>query len=170
MNNPFCITFAGVVGSSKTPIAHHLGWNLGLPIFNNDTLRTEVQEDLLRFDQEEYLHRRNDRSKALLHTGMPFIYDASVDREWGRLAEWLAEDNYRHFIISLDLSRELLDKIYAAKGYTEGYRLNELMAQHAQFLEEYGNTTGLHITDAEFSRRLDVSLQAVKAWIASLSN
>lgn len=165
MNHSYCITFAGVVGSSKTPIAHHLSWNLGLPVFNNDTLRTEVQEDLLRFEQDEYLRRRDERGRELINSGKSFIYDASIDREWKRLSKWLTEKNYKHFIISLDLSRGLLDKIYDAKGYTEGYRLDELIAQHQAFLEGYGDLVDLHITDKEFKERLNIALDAIKSWL-----
>jgi predicted kinase len=164
MKHPYCITFAGVVGSSKTPIAHHLSWKLGLPVFSNDILRTEVREDLLRFDQDEYVRRRNERSQELITSGRSFIYDASIDREWPRLSEWLQTKNYQHFIISLDLSRELLNKLYEAKGYAEGHRLEELMSQHESFLADYGGLVGAHVTDANFDRRLEVSLAAVGAW------
>lgn len=164
MKDPFCITFAGVIGSSKTPIAHHLSWNLGLPVFCNDTLRTEVKEDRLEFDQVEYRRRRDERCKQLISRGRSFIYDASVDREWTGLNDWLQEKNYRHFIISLDLSRELLDKIYESKGY-EGHHLEQLLSQHQNFIANHGDQIGLHITDQGFEERLNVSLLAVKSWL-----
>lgn len=49
-----CILFAGPIGSGKSPIANYLSYKLNLPIFNNDTIRTEVREDLLKMDVEEY--------------------------------------------------------------------------------------------------------------------
>jgi cytidylate kinase len=52
-NKKICITFAGAVGSSKTPISNYLSSRLNLPIFNNDTIRSEVIEDLGVFDNKE---------------------------------------------------------------------------------------------------------------------
>ena len=166
MKTKYCITFAGVPGSSKSPIAHHLGWNLGLPLFTNDTLRTEVKEDLLEFNQQEYEQRRDDRSIALMDGGKPFIYDASVDRAWGTHAERLRERGYEFFIISLDLSQELLGEIYEAKGYEEFAQLSERQPEHDAFLQTYSHLVGLHIGDSEFPRRLELSLDAVRTWIA----
>ena len=40
-----CITFAGCVGSSKTPISNYLSTKLNLPIFNNDAIRSEIIEN-----------------------------------------------------------------------------------------------------------------------------
>lgn len=60
-NKKICITFAGAVGSSKTPISNYLSTKLNLPIFNNDAIRSEVIEDLGIFDSEEHLKRRNAR-------------------------------------------------------------------------------------------------------------
>lgn len=61
-----CITFAGAIGSSKSPIANYLSISLGLPIFNNDSIRSEVTEDLGILDSKEYLKRRNKRFQELL--------------------------------------------------------------------------------------------------------
>lgn len=54
MKSPYCITFAGPVGSGKTPIAYYLSWNLALPILNNDSMRTETQEDRGELDMQTY--------------------------------------------------------------------------------------------------------------------
>ena len=40
-NKKFCITFAGAVGGSKTPIANFLSTKLNLPVFNNDAIRSQ---------------------------------------------------------------------------------------------------------------------------------
>lgn len=126
-----------------------------------------MQEDLLHFDQEEYLRRRDARGKKLINSGMSFIYDASVDREWSRLNDWLVGAGYQTFVISLDLSKAFLEKLYQAKGYTEGNRLDLLLQQHNDFLERYGNVVNLHITDKEFAQRLEVARQAVQIWLKS---
>lgn len=164
MKTKYCITFAGVPGCSKSPIAHHLGWNLGLPIFNNDTLRTEVKEDLRKFNQTEYEKRRDERVQALLESGISFIYDASVDRLWETHRKKLEEAGYEVFIISLDLSRQLVDRLYESKGYTEVAPLDGYVMDHEVFLENYGDLVGLHIDDGSFTTRLEKSLDAARLW------
>ncbi|HMM62331.1 MAG TPA: hypothetical protein PKC86_02105 [Candidatus Saccharibacteria bacterium] len=165
MRTKYCITFAGVPGSSKSPIANHLSWNLGIPIFNNDTLRTEVKEDLLKFDQKEYKKRRDERAINLMDSGKSFIYDASVDRMWETHHRRLEGRGYEVFIISLNLSESLLSGIYKAKNYTEFAHLDLRQPEHDKFLEEFGHLVNLHIDDEGFPRRLELSLGAVKAWI-----
>ncbi len=163
-----CITFAGVVGSSKTPIATYLSWNLGIPITSNDTVRTEVTEDLLKFDKTEYEKRRDERGKQLIASGKSFIYDASIDREWQKLQSWLAPENYSTFIISLDLSKPFLEKLYEAKQYTDSLaRLDVLMSDHQNFVDAFGQCINVHITDAEFQDRLDISLNTFRNWLDS---
>ena len=76
MKDKTLITFAGAVGSSKTPIAHFLSLRFGLPIFNNDAIRTEVLEDLGVFDEEEYKRRRDTRLKELAEKNVSFITKA----------------------------------------------------------------------------------------------
>lgn len=167
MKTKYCILFAGVPGSSKSPMAHHLSWNLGLPFFNNDVLRTEVKEDLLEFNQTEYERRRDERIKTLVIHGQPFIYDASIDRAWEDRGRYLDEAGYEYFIISLDLSSELLNKIYEAKGYREFAELELRQPEHDAFLQKYGYLVNLHITDKEFPQRLNMSLDAVRNWLNS---
>lgn len=163
----YCITFAGVVGSSKTPIATFLSWSLGLPIVSNDTIRLEVMEDLLLFDQQEYERRRDARGKQIISSGKPFIYDASIDREWPRLKEWLTAGSYQSFIVSLDLSRTLLAKLYEAKGYHDTLdRLETLMHDHDRFLDQHGDVVNRHIDDQAFPKRLEISLQSASQWIS----
>ncbi|MCC6563838.1 hypothetical protein IT087_03015, partial [Candidatus Uhrbacteria bacterium] len=58
---PYCISFAGAIGSSKTPIAHYLSLKLGLPIHNNDVVRTEVKEEFGELREGEYEKRRDQR-------------------------------------------------------------------------------------------------------------
>ena len=164
MRTKYCITFAGAAGSSKTPIAHYLSWNLGLPVHNNDAVRTEVSEDLLKFDQEEYLSRRDARNAKIRELGRPFIYDASVDREWERMVPFWTEHGYEIFVISLGLSRELLGQIYKAKRYREA-ELERFVADHSAFLDSHGPSIGVHISDADFPRRLEISLEAVTLWL-----
>lgn len=164
-----CITFAGVVGSSKTPIAVYLSGMLDLAVHNNDAIRTEVVEDLGSFNEDKYLTRRDARVDAILEKGIPFILDASVDRQWLQLKERLVKHDYRWFIISLDLSKDLLTRLHQAKGYTESLsRLDQLMEDHARFLETYSADIGLHISDGDFAERLQVSYDKTGGWIRDL--
>lgn len=161
-----CITFAGAVGSSKTPIAYYLSWKFNLPIINNDSIRTEVTEDLLTFSQEEYKKRRDERLKEILSAGKPFIYDASVDRKWSEFKKQLEEAGYHWFIINLDLSKGFLTKLYQTKGYTESLkRIDQLLTEHQVFLTNHNSEINVHITDQTFSNRLGISAKALAAWI-----
>jgi len=162
VSQPICIAFAGAAGSSKTPIAYHLSWNLGLPVFNNDAIRSEVREDLLKYDDDIYVSRRNMRLKQLISEEKSFIYDASVDRYWADLQSMLNEHNYRYTIISMDLSKELLQKLYKAKDYTAIDRLDTWIEQHDKFVQSHEDRIGLHIADIEFSERLGLSISYVR--------
>lgn len=86
----YIVTFAGSPGSSKTPIATYLSGKFGLPIFNNDSIRTEVTEDLLKFNEEEFRQRSLKRLNDLFNQGDSFILDASIDREWKNYQECLS--------------------------------------------------------------------------------
>jgi len=158
VSRPFCITFAGAAGSSKTPIAYHLSWNLGLPVFNNDAIRSEVREDLLKYDDDVYVARRNARLKQLISEEKSFIYDASVDRYWVDLQIMLDEHNFRYTIISMDLSKVLLLNLYSAKDYTAIDHLDTWIEQHDQFVQSHQDLIGLHIADDQFIDRLQLSL------------
>lgn len=162
----YCIAFAGVPGSSKTPIAHHLGWNLNLPLFNNDILRTEVVEDCGYLDQPIYEQRRDERLRQILSIGRPFIYDASVDRQWGARGHDILEAGFDVFIISMELSKDFLVKLYQDKGYTQVDQLDERIAEHEHFIKEYGHLISLQIIDADFPQRLGTALSAVRDWLA----
>lgn len=61
-----CITFAGCVGSSKTPISNYLSTKLNLPIFNNDAIRSEIIENKGFLNIEEHKKIRDRRLKEVL--------------------------------------------------------------------------------------------------------
>lgn len=162
----FCITFAGAIGSSKTPVANYLSGKLNLPIINNDAIRTEVIEDFNTFNEEEYKKRRNERVRSILEKGTSFIYDASIDREWKTLHEWLVANGYDWFIISLDLSRNFLHKLYRAKGYHDSMKvLDQFIVDHENFLNEFGLEVDVHISDNEFGERLKLVFEAATLFI-----
>lgn len=167
MPQRLCLTFAGPVGSSKTPLAYYLSQKLGWPIFNNDAIRTEVIEDLGFLDLEEQRKRRNQRLKAMLNQSYHFILDASIDREWGQHVGLLQQYNLSVGIISMDLSREHLVRLYRAKNYLDSLQqLDQLMLDHRQFLNNYGNTVIASVTDVEFLNRFAFVGAAVDSWLA----
>ncbi|NQV12607.1 hypothetical protein HQ524_04555 [Candidatus Uhrbacteria bacterium] len=162
------ISFAGAVGSSKTPTSHYLSCNLGLPILNNDTIRTEVIEDLGEFDEEKYVKRRDERIRQAIAGNDVLIYDASVDREWGKFKSELVNNNVEFFIISFDLSKGLLGNLYNTKGYDDSLlRLDDLVAEHERFLSEYSEDVGVRIDDDAFADRMELVLVAVGGWLNS---
>lgn len=162
----FCITFAGAVGSSKTPIANYLSGSLNLPIINNDAIRTEVVEDLGKFNEEEYVQRRNERTRSILENGTSFIYDASVDRVWKTLHAWLTQYGYEWFVISMDLSKEFLLKLYQTKGYDESMKiLDQFIVDHQNFLNEFNSEVGVHISDDQFGDRLRLAYEATRLFV-----
>ncbi len=166
MEKPYCILFAGVVGSSKTPIAHVLSCAFGLPILNKDAIRTEVVEDLRGESEAEAARRVERRLHKMLATQQSFILDASVDRTWNQVSVELTEAGYAWFVISLDWSIELLSELLIKKGYNETYnRLNDLQAEHQRFLNEHGGIVGVHLTDPDFSERLVNTETAVSRWL-----
>lgn len=166
MNQKILITFAGAVGTSKTPITNFLSYNLNLPVYNNDAVRTEVIEDLGFFDEAEYIKRRDQRVMSIINNNLSFIYDASVDREWKKYRQLVNDKGYKVFIISLDLSKEFLANLYQLKGYHESAtRIDELLADHDSFLKEYSTDANTHISDADFPNRLQIALSEVQSWL-----
>lgn len=166
--NKYIITFAGPVGSSKTPIANYISTNLNLPMYNNDAVRSEVIEDLLHFNEGEFRKRAKERINAIFAKGNSFIFDASIDRRWEYVSSLIKHYNYTYFIISMDFSQELLRKIYEAKGYHESFKtIERLLNEHQQFTERFGQEVGLSLKDKDFPNRLEISLSSVKQWIDS---
>lgn len=166
---PKVILFAGPIGSSKSPIANYLSFNIGYPIFNRDIIRTEVREDLGKFDKEEFEKRSKERLLTLIEKEENFILDASIDRKYERYSEHL--NRYNPFLISIDISRELLDNIYEYKGYTlSGEPLDRNYQEHKDFVSKYSNVIDLSINDENFEDRLEISLKAVEGWLAGYSS
>src|SRR4051812_12106479 len=111
---PYAVVFAGVSGSSKTPISNYLSWKFGLGILNADQLRAEVKEDFLVetiLDPKalaEFEKRYRERSEEILQSGRPIIFDGSVDRRWQERKDQLESHGYTWFLVSLNLSMDFL--------------------------------------------------------------
>lgn len=168
MSKSSCILFAGPAGCSKTPTAVYLSWNLGLPVFSTDVIRMEVLEDILENDLGNALisSRRDERLKKLINSKKSFIYDASIDRTWPEMKKEIERNDYRCFIISFDLTPELLAKMARAKRYGAGQELvDKWYNDHQNFLKENGEEVSLSINDNNFPNRLDISLKAVEKFL-----
>lgn len=162
----YIVAFAGPPGSSKTPIANYLSEKFYLPIFNNDSIRTEVTEDLLKFDEEEFRKRSLNRLTTLFKKGNSFILDLSIDREWKNYQDQLIKSDYKIFTISMDLSRDFLIKLYQAKNYSESLKnINKLINDHQQYLSEYSSIVNLSINDQNFINRLKLSEEHLSHWL-----
>jgi len=163
MTQPTCVCFSGVPGSSKTPIANYLGMIFGFPRFENDAIRSEVKEDLLKdindFDaKKEFETRLEFRLKNIISLKKDFIMDASIDRKWENLKKYLQDNGYVYFLIDITLSKEKLINLYKIKGYSESLSfLDTSIQEHEIFLSKFKPDIGVQITDATFSDRLQIS-------------
>jgi len=169
IKRPFCITFAGCVGSSKTPIANFLSCKFGLPVFNNDAIRTEVIEDLGFLDNDIHIRKRDEIINGILKNKISFICDASQDRDWSIFKKELLKHGYSWFIISLDLSKEKLEELYKRKGYDESLlRLDQLFIDHDKFTKENKEDINLVINDSSFNSRLQLAYSAINLYLKQL--
>ncbi len=146
-----------------------------MPVFNNDVIRTEVSEDFRNSGEAgevergaAYLFRRDERLYNILKKGESFILDASIDRRWEFIKLALETHRYNWFIISLDLSKKFLLKLYEAKGYEISDALDRTLKEHNFFLKRHAKEIGLHISDKNFRNRMKLSIEAVKKWESSL--
>ncbi|MFA5075929.1 MAG: hypothetical protein WC480_00755 [Patescibacteria group bacterium] len=166
LSKKFIVLFTGVPGCSKTPIAHYLSWNLNLPIFSNDIMRTEVIEDHGAFDQAKYLVIRDQRLAEILAKGDSFIYDASVDRVWPELKAKLVEVGYEYFLINIELSPKFLRQLYQSKQYNWALEyLDKHLGDHRQILDNYSKDISFEIKEPDFANRLELAQQALAAWL-----
>jgi hypothetical protein len=165
---PICITFAGPLGCSKSPVAQFLACELGWPLFANDVVRNEVREDQLQpeLDQQEYADRVVTRIKDLASRNQSLIYDASNDRHWDKLLQNFEPDQYRFAVISFDLSEGFYRELLQAKNYAlSETQTTQYIADHNAFLERTDIPIIHRITDENFAKRLDTSLQAVQTFL-----
>jgi hypothetical protein len=165
---PYCITFAGPFGCSKSPVAQYLSCALGCPSLANDVIRNEVREDQLsnQLDQDEYFARVTERIHTLVEHRQNFIHDASSDRLWDKFVSNFGSDQYRLGIISFDLSPAFYRRLIAAKQYplTEA-DIDRYLADHQTFMERTDTPIILRITDDTFATRLTDSVRAVNNFL-----
>ena len=173
MNKPYVVVFAGIPGTSKTPIAHYLSCRFELPIFSTDQLRYEVREDLLADDinlpdaLEEFDKRRGERLGEILSAKTSFICDGSMDRRWQGFKKELESAGYDWFMINLELSRQFLTKLYDATGRGDFAKnlMEHYLQQHRDFLEKFSSDITLKVDDKIFAERLATASRALENWL-----
>lgn len=167
---PYCVTFAGAIGTGKTPIAHMLSVTFGLPIHNNDAIRSGVIEDFGELKEEEYVRRRDESIRTAIASGRSFILDASIDRSWDRLKAKLDEAGYDVFVISLDLRLPFIQKLHTWKSYPNSSELiEEFYNDHEKFLEAHDDVVNVHIKDEDYPERFVLARDAFKKWLEKRS-
>lgn len=175
MKKPYAVAFAGVPGSSKTPIAFYLSIKFGLPIFNNDELRNEVRENLLTDDirspraSAEFERLTKERHEQALSTGRPVIFDGSVDRRWPETKKQLQDHGYSWFLINLELSLPFLTKLFSSTGrgaFVET-KLANYLKQHNDFRAAHQGDISLEITDKDFINRMEVTATGLEQFLSA---
>ena len=133
-----------------------------MPTFNTDTIRSEICEDYLKFDENEAQRRIKKRYSSIIKEWKSFILDASIDRKWWTLKEDLIKNWYKYFIISIDLDKETLLKFYKAKSYSESMKIiDKVYENHQNFLKEYSSDINLHINENNYKKRLEIAYEIV---------
>lgn len=165
------ITYAWAIWCWKSPITNYISTKLWLPIFNTDSVLSEVCEDFLELNREEAHKRVEKRLNKIIKDRISFIYDASVDRKWWTLKEVLVKHWYKFFIISIDLEKDTLLKFYNVKSYYESIkRIDDVYQNHQNFLEEFWNDVNIHINEWNYWRRLEIVYKAVNKRIKEVGS
>jgi len=166
------ITYAWAIWCWKTTITNFISTKIWLPTFNNDAIRSEVATDFSRLDETEAQKRIKERLDDIVQKGISFIYDASVDRKRkSLLKEILIKNNYKYFIISIDLNKETLLKSYRSTSNFEALKkIDKVYEDHQNFLKECSSDINLHINEDNYKERLDIVYKAVSQRMKEIEN
>ena len=172
MNKPFCVTFAGMQGTSKSIVSHYLSERFGLALFSNDNVRFEVKEDM-RVDNinipealAEFQRRHDARLHWLTDNKRNFILDGSVDRSWGKLKERLESAGYRWLLIDMELSVNFVKDLYAKTNRSDAIQeMPRYARDHEAFMAEFAGDISLQITDDTFLSRKELAEEALRSFI-----
>jgi len=173
METPYAVVFAGIPGTSKTPISHYLSCEFSLPIFSTDQIRFEVREDLRLANinrpggVEEFEKRFAERFDRLLAAQVPVIIDGSSDRKWSERKLKLTEAGYGWYMISMELTKNFLLKLYADTGrsWWADDNLDPYLQQHEEFLHKFKADIDVEIHDDNFGDRLQVAADGLKKFL-----
>lgn len=173
MNKTFAVVFAGVPGTSKTPIANYLSYKFNLPILMSDQIRWEVREDFL-VDTihasgvlDEFYRRFKERREEALSSGKPIILDGSVDRRWTEYKAQLQAAGYQWFMIDMELSRPFMNNLFIKTGRGDLIMdyLDRYFDDHQKFIAQYSADINLRIGDHGFKDRLKLTSEALQKFI-----
>jgi len=164
----YTVLFAGAVGSGKTTMATYLSKNLNLVVLNNDAIRAEITAALGKFDEVAFEKLRQRKFDYLLDKKLSFIYDASIDRRWQEFKNQLNDSNYDYFVISLNFSKPLVEKLLTRRD-SDLSTNDKYLSDHANFLDEFGSEVNLNLSDKDFDNQLQASLEAVEKWLKGLA-
>jgi len=157
------ITFAWPGWCGKSPLANYLSINLNLPILNADNIRSEVIEDLWYLYEDKFIEKLKNRFINLLKEGNSFVLDASVDRTWDEVKYLLKSYEYKYYIISFDISKKLLEKLYKNKWYVNFLPdTDRYIREHKEFLTKYNSDVFMKITDDNYLDRFNIVLNFLK--------
>jgi len=163
------VSYAWAIWCWKTPITNYISTKLWLPTFNTDSIRSEVCEDFLKFDENEAQRRIKERLTSIIKGWWAFIFDASVDRKRWILKDVLIKNWYKCFIISIDLNRDALLKFYETKSYFESINMiDKVYGDHQNFLMEFSDDVNIHIDINNYKKRLDIVYRAIKKRIKEI--
>ena len=163
------VSYAWAIWCWKTPITNYISTKLWLPTFNTDSIRSEVCEDFLKFDENEAQRRIKERLTSIIKRWWAFIFDASVDRKRWILKDVLIKNWYKCFIISIDLNRDALLKFYETKSYFESINMiDKVYGDHQNFLMEFSDDVNIHIDINNYKKRLDIVYRAIKKRIKEI--
>ena len=164
----FFISYAGAIWCGKSPITNYISTKLWLPVFDTDAIRSEVVEDLMKFDEIEINKRIKERLNSVIEDWKSFIYDASIDRTRWVLKEILIKNYYEFFIISIDLDRDTLLSFYKAKSYSESIKMiDKVYEDHQKFLKDFWEDIDIHIDVKTYKNRLKNVYRAVNKCLQS---
>ncbi len=161
MNKPIAVLFAGPAGCGKTQVSHHLSWNMGIPIFSNDVIRTEFKTPTSLNKPADYEKVRDTKLKKLLKKKKSFVFDASIDRLWDEYKELICS-SHRVYVISFDLSYGFYKDLVFGK-YGDEKRLAKWYKEHGLFLRKNPEIVSFSIADDDYKDRLEIVLDAVGA-------
>jgi hypothetical protein len=175
MEKPYAVVFAGVPGTSKSPLSHYISCEFGLPILNTDQIRFEVREDFRIKDIREqggigeFQRRLQDRFSRLLASKVPFIFDGSMDRHWAERKQSFQQAGYDCFMIDMELSREFLIGFYNAtnRGSWADTNLDFYLGQHNDFMAKFAGDVNLRIDDDSFADRLKIAADGLRMFLSS---
>jgi tRNA uridine 5-carbamoylmethylation protein Kti12 len=140
-NPKLFIFMSGVPGSGKTYLAKQLEKDLKAIRVSNREAYHVIKDDLkIKLDDyHEIIHeyRYFLLNKLKSYPNGLVIIDASIDREYENLTKWADDNDYKYFVIGIDISREEAEarlKINEPNSYKDYLlHMDKWIADHEKF-------------------------------------